>query len=187
LLDESQPAADLRKADTAIFYSISSTQRGLRGISFGNFLIKRVVDELKRDFPALRNFATLSPIPGFVRWLKSVAAQEVALPPALQARLKKAGLEAANARELWSAVEGRTFDREPRLAQWLEEPLLFACAYYLAEARNGLRPIDPVARFHLDNGARIERLNWLADTSDKGMQQSAGIVVNYLYDPSEIE
>src|SRR5690606_19019250 len=103
LLDEGQPAADLREADTAIFYSISSTQPGLRGISFGNFLIKRVVDELKRDFPALRNFATLSPIPGFVRWLKSAAAQEVALPPALQARLKKAGLEAANARELWSA------------------------------------------------------------------------------------
>jgi malonyl-CoA decarboxylase len=187
LLDENQPAADLRKADTAIFYSISSTQPGLRGISFGNFLIKRVVDELERDFPSLRSFATLSPIPGFVRWLHSGAAAEVMLPASLQSKLKKSGLEAANARELWGTVSNRAWKQEPRLVLALEEPLLFACAHYLAESRNGLRPVDPVARFHLDNGARIERLNWLGDTSDKGMKQSAGIMVNYVYDPAEIE
>jgi malonyl-CoA decarboxylase len=187
LLDQNQPAADLRKADTAIFYSISSTQPGLRGISFGNFLIKRVVDELKRDFPALRNFATLSPVPGFSRWLQSAAAAEVMLPASVQSKLKRAGKEPANARELWSAVDGRGWNRDPKLAQALEDPMLFACAHYLAEARNGLRPLDPVARFHLDNGARIERLNWLADTSEKGMKESAGIMVNYVYDPAEIE
>ncbi len=187
LLDENQPAADPRKADTAIFYSISSTQRGLRGISFGNFLIKRVVDELKRDFPALRNFATLSPIPGFVRWLRSAAAAATMLPASAQSKLKKTGLEAGNARELWSVLEGRLSGREPKVAAAAEEALVFACAYYLAEVRQGLRPMDPVARFHLDNGARIERLNWLADTSEKGMQQSAGIMVNYVYDQGEIE
>jgi malonyl-CoA decarboxylase len=187
LLDESQPAADPRRADTAIFYSISSTQPGLRGISFGNFLIKRVVDELKREFPSLRNFATLSPIPGFVPWLQSAAAGEAVLPSAARSRLKKAGLEAGHARELWAAIQGRGWEREPTLAAALEDPLLFACAYYLSEARQGLRPLDAVARFHLDNGARIERLNWLADTSPKGMQQAAGIMVNYLYDPGEIE
>ena len=187
LLDENQPAADLRKADTAIFYSISSTQPGLRGISFGNFLIKRVVDELERDFPSLRSYATLSPIPGFVRWLHSGAAAEVMLPASLQSKLKKSGLEAANARELSGTVSNRAWKQEPRLVLALEEPLLFACAHYLAESRNGLRPVDPVARFHLDNGARIERLNWLGDTSDKGMTQSAGIMVNYLYDLPKIE
>ncbi|MGH8663248.1 MAG: malonyl-CoA decarboxylase [Burkholderiales bacterium] len=187
LLDENQPAADLRKADTAIFYSISSTQAGLRGISFGNFLIKRVVDELRRDFPALRNFATLSPVPGFARWLQSAAAAAVMLPASVQSKLKKAGMEAANVRELWSGLDGRSWSREPKLVQAIEEPMLFACAHYLAEARNGLRPVDSVARFHLDNGARIERLNWLGDTSEKGMKQSAGIMVNYVYDPAEIE
>src|SRR5688572_4810881 len=159
LLDENQPAADLRKADTAIFYSISSTQPGLRGISFGNFLIKRVVDELKRDFPALRNFATLSPVPGFARWLQSAPAAEVMLPASVQSKLKRAGMEPATARELSSAVDRRGWNRDSKLVQALEEPMLFACAHYLAEARNGLRPLDAVARFHLDNGARIERLN----------------------------
>ena len=187
LLDETAPAADLRKADTAIFYSISSTQRGLRGISFGNFLIKRVVDELKRDFANLRNFATLSPAPGFVRWLGSEAAVSAALSASAQSKLKRAGIAATHARELWSALEGRDWRADERLAAALEEPLLGACACYLAESRNGLRPIDSVARFHLDNGARIERLNWLADTSPKGLRQSAGIMVNYLYDPGEIE
>ncbi len=187
LLDETQPAADLRKADTAIFYSISSTQKGLRGISFGNFLIKRVVDELKRDFPALRHFATLSPIPGFVRWLQSDAGKAATLATTTQAKLKKLGMEAGDAQALWQALEGRDWRADAKLSTALEEALIAACAYYLAEARQGLRPVDPVARFHLDNGARIEKLNWLADTSPKGFKQSAGIMVNYLYDLAEIE
>jgi len=187
LLDESQPAADLRRADTAIFYSISSTQEGLRGISFGNFLIKRVVEELRRDFPALRTFATLSPIPGFARWLQSDAAEKIELQAAARAKLKKAGIDAANAQALWKSLSGSNWSADAKLAAVIAEPLLGCCAHYLAQARNGLRPLDAVARFHLDNGARIERLNWLGDTSAKGLRQSAGIMVNYLYDTAEIE
>jgi malonyl-CoA decarboxylase len=187
LLDESQPPADLRKADTAIFYSISSTQEGLRGISFGNFLIKRVVEELKRNFPGLRTFATLSPIPGFVRWLQSDAAAQVVLAKSIQTKLKKDAIEAPNAQSLWKAVVGVNWSADPKRCALLEEPMLAICAHYLTQIRKGFRPIDPVARFHLDNGARIERLNWLADTSAKGLKQSAGIMVNYLYDTAEIE
>lgn len=187
LLDESQPAADPRKADSAIFYSISSTQSGLRGISFGNFLIKRVVDELSREFSGLRTFATLSPIPGFTRWLGSDAAARVPLSSALQVRLKRLGVEATNIQALWKAVAGVDWRGNAKLNAVLCDALLGACARYLAENRKGLRPTDPVARFHLDNGARIERLNWLADTSAKGIEQSAGIMVNYLYELDEIE
>lgn len=187
LLDESQPATDPRKVDTAIFYSISSTQDGLRGISFGNFLIKRVVEELKRDFPTLRTFATLSPIPGFARWLQSDAASGRALSPAVQAKLKKAGLEIANAHALWKAAQSHNLAADGKFVALVQEPLLGCCAHYLAEVRQGLRPVDAVARFHLDNGARVERLNWMGDTSPKGLKQSAGIMVNYLYDTGEIE
>jgi malonyl-CoA decarboxylase len=187
LLDENMPAADLRRADTAIFYSISSTQDGLRGISFGNFLIKRVVEELKREFPALRSFATLSPIPGFVRWLQSDAAKACALSSTAQTKLKRLGVEAGDARALWQSMSERDWRADPKLAAVVQDTLTVACAKYLAEGRQGLRPLDPVARFHLDNGARIERLNWLADTSPKGIKQSVGLMVNYLYDPGEIE
>jgi malonyl-CoA decarboxylase len=187
LLDESQPAPDLRKVDTAIFYSISSTQGGLRGISFGNFLIKRVVDELRRDFPALKTFATLSPVPGFARWLQSEDAANIVLPSAMQTKLKKQGVDAQNAQSLWKGAVTGDWNSDPKRSSSLEEPLLAICAHYLTQVRQGLRPIDPVARFHLDNGARIERLNWLADVSAKGLKQSAGIMVNYLYDTAEIE
>jgi malonyl-CoA decarboxylase len=187
LLDESEPAADPSKVDTAIFYSISSTQEGLRGISFGNFLIKRVVDELTRDFPTLRTFATLSPIPGFVRWLQSEDAAKLTLPQPMRAKLKRGGIEAANAQALWKGGGTERWSADAKRSALLEEPLLAVCAYYLTQVRQGLRPVDPVARFHLDNGARIERLNWLGDTSAKGLKQSAGIMVNYLYDPDEIE
>jgi malonyl-CoA decarboxylase len=159
----------------------------LRGISFGNFLIKRVVEELKHEFPALKTFATLSPIPGFVRWLQSDAAARHTLSPAIQTKLKKAGMAAENAQALWRSVAAQNFNNDAKLSQLLHDPLLGTCAHFLAEARNGLRPLDAVARFHLDNGARIERLNWLGDTSPKGLKQSAGIMVNYLYDPSDIE
>jgi malonyl-CoA decarboxylase len=187
LLDESEPSVDPRKADSAIFYSISSTQEGLRGISFGNFLIKRVVEELKREFPGLRTFATLSPIPGFVRWLNSDDAARMVFSPALRTKLKKAGLDATQAQALWKAIGAENWSADARRHALLQEPLLGACAHYLTQVRQGLRPLDPVARFHLDNGARIQRLNWLADISPKGLRQSAGVMVNYLYDPSEIE
>ena len=187
LLDESEPAADPRKVDSAIFYSISSTQEGLRGISFGNFLIKRVVEELKREFPGLKTFATLSPIPGFVRWLQTDAAASIALPAPMRTKLKRGGVDADNAQALWKGVATDHWNTDPKRSALLAEPMLAICSHYLTQVRQGLRPVDPVARFHLENGARIERLNWLADTSAKGLKQSAGIMVNYLYDTGEIE
>ncbi|MBI5923111.1 MAG: malonyl-CoA decarboxylase [Betaproteobacteria bacterium] len=172
LLDENAPVFDARRADTAIFYSISNTQAGLRGISFGNFLLKRVIDDLKRDFPRLKTFATLSPLPQLAEWLKRNPD-----------RLAAINLELA---ELQS---GAWLD-DKLLCRRLRDPLQQLAARYLLEAKQnhqGVLPFDPVSRFHLGNGAGVERINWLADTSAKGFQQSFGLMVNYLYDPEEIE
>ncbi|OIQ98730.1 malonyl-CoA decarboxylase (MCD) [mine drainage metagenome] len=169
LLDETAPVFDAKRADTAIFYSISSTQPGLRGVSFGNFLLKRVIEDLQRDFPRLKTFATLSPLPQFSAWVKHT-------PEAL------AGIE-LDAKAL-AAGEWR---HDAKRARRLREPLSRLAARYLLEARHNGRPHDPVARFHLGNGARVERVNWLADSSQRGLQQSFGLMVNYLYDPDAIE
>jgi malonyl-CoA decarboxylase len=184
LLDESGPGLDPERADTAIFYSITNTLYGLRGISFGNFLIKQVVDDLARDLPNLKQFATLSPMPGLLAWLarqpeeawlEGAEREALAALPGVEA----GGVAAALARDGWL---GR---RE--LVEVLEAPLVRTAARYLVE-RNGARlPLDPVARFHLGNGARIERLNWLADSAPRRLKQSAGMMVNYLYHPAEIE
>jgi malonyl-CoA decarboxylase len=171
LLDETAPLFDARHADTAIFYSISNTQAGLRGVSFGNFLLKRVIDDLKRDFPRLKTFATLSPIPQLAAWLKRN-------PQALSAA--DVALDAA-------ALAGGEWAADSDVARRLRQPLAKLAARYLTQARSKERPYDPVARFHLGNGARIEHINPLADTSAKGFQQSFGLMVNYLYDPEEIE
>lgn len=152
--DEAAQRASAAAADTAIFYSISNCQDGLRGISFGNFLIKQVVEELKAELPQLRRFATLSPVPGFRRWL---ARQEGVAPPPED------------------AAPG-----DDRRAE-----LLGLCARYLAATEPGRG--DPVARFHLGNGARLERINWHGNLAPRGLQESAGIMVNYLYDPDGIE
>lgn len=174
LLDEHAPVFDHRKADTAIFYSISNTQVGLRGVSFGNFLLKRVIDDLKRDFPKLENFATLSPMPGLAAWARKhpEVLAELELPMPL------AELLVPN----WA--DDKTNVRA------LREPLLRLGARYLMVARqegNELLPADPVARFHLGNGARIERLNYLGDTAVKGFRQSFGLMVNYRYLLDELE
>jgi malonyl-CoA decarboxylase len=160
LLDESAPLEDIRLADTAIFYSISNAQKGLAGISFGNFLIKRVVKTLQQEFPQLTQFATLSPIPGFCRWLESIE-------PAQESSLLDEGVAS----------------RSP-------EHLQKMAAHYLSkekQSRNQNYARDPVAHFHLSNGAQIERLNWMADASENGMKQSAGMMVNYLYELPQIE
>lgn len=189
LLDENAPVFDANRATTAIFYSISNTQAGLRGVSFGNFLLKRVVDDLKRDFPRLKTFATLSPIPGLARWAaRDPAAVLAAFTPADWKRLGEAGIDgpqSARLREMLAGAPG--WHEDAALAKALREPLMKAAANYLLGARRDGKPVDAVARFHLGNGARIERLNWLADTSDKGFAQSWGIMVNYLYDPDRIE
>jgi malonyl-CoA decarboxylase len=176
ILAASREPLDANEVDTATFYSISNCQRGLGGVSFGNFLIKQVVEEVSKDNPRLKTFVTLSPVPGFASWLKrerqSASSRALTVDDlAALANLDKEG---------WWQIEAT---REP-----IEEPLKRAAAWYFLHAKNarGL-PADPVARFHLGNGARLERVNFLADSSDNGMQQSYGIMVNYLYDLDDIE
>ncbi|WP_412479988.1 malonyl-CoA decarboxylase [Azonexus sp. IMCC34839] len=175
LLDENAPVFDNRKADTAIFYSISNTQVGLRGVSFGNFLLKRVIDDLKRDFPKLENFATLSPMPGMAAWVRKnpgvLAEAEIAL-----------ALDQLSTGE-WA--------KDKKQVRSVQDALLRLGARYLATAKQGGGeegpPFDPVSRFHLGNGARVERLNFLADSSAKGFRQSFGLMVNYRYEFDDIE
>jgi malonyl-CoA decarboxylase len=186
LLDEAAPIGDPHSADSAIFYSISNCQRGLAGISFGDFLIKRVADALATELPRLRVFATLSPVPGFRAWLdqQSRAASSDLLLPAERAAIETLG-GAAPGRDLAALLDQYA---DPRIATALRDPLIRLCARYLLHERTPSgRALDPVAHFHLSNGARVERLNWLGDTSPKGLQQSAGLMVNYLYRLSEIE
>src|SRR5579871_285163 len=189
MLDEAAPVGDPHAADTAIFYSISNCQRGLNGISFGDFLIKRVVDALAAELPRLKTFATLAPVPGFRAWLarQSEVAPAGLLQPAERTALEAAGVELTAAGV--SAVLDRTdWHADPQLATALREPLLRLCARYLTRERAASgRALDPVAHFHLSNGARVERINWLGDTSQKGLEQSAGMMVNYLYRLADIE
>ena len=187
LLDERAPTGDPHDADTAIFYSISNAQSGLAGVSFGSFLIKQVVDDLSHDFPRLRTFATLSPIPGFHAWLaEREGAGETLLEPseanAVAEATTGADGEAAEMVALAPLLDLGDWPRDPLLAGALQAPLLRLGADYLLNARLGeKRARDPVAHFHLSNGARVERLNWLADRSPRGLKQSAGLMVNYLY------
>jgi malonyl-CoA decarboxylase len=182
LLDQDVPTVSPGRADTAIFYSITNTLYGLRGISFGNFLIKQVVDDLARDLPNLKQFATLSPMPRLRAWLEDEAPGSW-----LDDRQQRALLAAVPAADPRAALADPAWLKDPALVTLLEEPLVRAAARYLtARGADGL-PIDPVARFHLGNGARIERINWLADRSPRRLAQSAGLMVNYLYDRPEIE
>src|SRR5712691_6767922 len=191
LLDEAAPVGNPQAADTAIFYSISNCQQGLVGISFGDFLIKRVVDALAGELPRLKSFATLSPLPGFRAWL-TAQAERGGLLLAGDARAVQAlgaGLDEADAdRILLYLLERPNWHQDARIATGLRDPLLRLGARYLlhAHAPSG-RALDPVGHFHLSNGARVERLNWLGDVSEKGLQQSAGLMVNYLYRLADIE
>jgi malonyl-CoA decarboxylase len=158
---------------TAVFYSISNCQRGLSGVSFGNFLIKQVVEEIARENARLSTFVTLSPVPNFVQWLKRERHAEASgvLAPKDRAALDQSGW--------W---------QDEKTREEVEEPLLRAAAWYFlhAKTRSGT-PVDSVARFHLGNGARLERLNWLADDSERAIGQGHGLMVNYLYDLDDIE
>jgi malonyl-CoA decarboxylase len=189
LLDESAPIGDPQAADAAIFYSISNCQRGLAGISFGDFLIKRVADALAVELPRIKIFATLSPIPGFRAWLErqSRSAAGDMLLPAERTAIETLGDDVAGA-NLLALLDREGWQDDQRIAVVLREPLTRLCARYLLRERapSG-RALDPVAHFHLSNGARIERLNWLGDVSAKGLQQSFGMMVNYLYRLSDIE
>jgi malonyl-CoA decarboxylase len=189
LLDEKAPVQDPAQADTAIFYSISNCQAGLAGISFGNFLIKRVVEELSAEFRNLKTFATLSPIPGFRRWLDPLLAKD---EPELLSEEETINLVTAfpggsGCDALAAIIAKRHWWRDMAYRKVAEPILVRLGARYLMGESNGKRARDPVAHFHLSNGARVERLNMAGDTSDKGAKESATLMVNYLYDPSKIE
>jgi malonyl-CoA decarboxylase len=194
LLDKKAPLLDPKQADTAIFYSISNCQRGLAGISFGNFLIKRVVELLSNEFRNLKQFATLSPIPGFRRWLDAKLAGN---DPALLSDEESASLRTAaptdgpapesGPQALAAILARRGWFRDPAMLRAAEPVLIRLAARYLLNESRGNRAVDPVAHFHLSNGARVERLMVLADTSEKGVKASATLMVNYLYDPARIE
>jgi len=188
LLDETAPHGDPHAADTAIFYSISNCQRGLDGISFGDFLIKRVVDALAAELPKLKVFATLSPVPGFRAWLTQAGSRPDLLLPAETRALSALVSNGAEPPALDALLNRPDWPRDPVMVAALRDPMLRLCAHYLVQekGRSG-RAADPVAHFHLTNGARIERLDWLGDVSAKGLQQSAGIMVNYLYRLPDIE
>jgi malonyl-CoA decarboxylase len=179
--------------DTAIFYSISNCQEGLRGISFGNFLIKQVVEELKLELPSLKRFATLSPVPGFSRWLNKQMDMESAdtsvhFSPIEEQALLAASPESDAALPALRAILAQSgWWTEPARAALLRPILSRLCAIYLTEGRGGKGPSDPVARFHLGNGAKLQRVNWLGNTAARGISESFGIMVNYLYDPELIE
>ncbi|MBR0873194.1 malonyl-CoA decarboxylase [Bradyrhizobium tropiciagri] len=167
--DEAAARARAARADTAIFYSISNCQDGLRGVSFGNFLIKQVVEELQTEFPQLKRFSTLSPIPGFRRWLGQ--------QPDLGAD------DAAMLRQL----DDDNWWRDATTRDKVRPFLMKRCAQYLTRSPASGHRIDPVARFHLGNGARLERINWLGNTAERAITESFGIMVNYLYDHDSIE
>ncbi|MEM9279239.1 MAG: malonyl-CoA decarboxylase, partial [Pseudomonadota bacterium] len=172
LLAETREVLHSEMTDTAVFYSISNCQTGLKGVSFGNFLIKQVVNDLKQEVPGLKNFVTLSPVPGFTKWfLKQHGETE---HPDLADIVKAMGKE---------DTEIRRKSIEP-----YEKELTKLMAEYLFNAKwsNGM-PLDPVARFHLGNGASLMRINWMADQSPNGIRQSAGMMVNYKYDLATVE
>jgi malonyl-CoA decarboxylase len=172
LLAADREPVEIERARTAVFYSISNTQRGLGGISFGNFLIKQVVEELRRELPKLEDFVTLSPVPGFMQWMK----QTPYLPVTEEERT------------LLKHLEKPDWIENAEVVEELHPVLEHLAAYYFLKARTPKgRLIDSVARFHLGNGARLERINWLGDVSSKGLRESAGIMVNYLYRLEDIE
>ena len=176
ILSANRERIDPERATTAVFYSISNCQRGLAGVSFGHFLIKQVVEEVGRQIPRLSTFITLSPAPNFAEWLKRERATEASRALSEEDR---AALETLDRADWW---------RDEAAVETLREPLLRAAAWYYLRARTPRgTPLDSVARFHLGNGARLERLNFAADTSERALRQSHGLMVNYLYDLEHIE
>lgn len=177
ILNASPP--DMRSAPeptTAAFYSITDCQQGLRGISFGNFLIKQVVDTLARDIPSLKTFVALMPVPGFAAWLARAKTSNI--------------LTYLDATELaiLDTIGDPSWMDDETLAEELRPIVLSVAAHYFLVAKNvNARPIDPIARFHLANGARLERIHWMADLSPKGLEEAHGLMASYRYDLRDIE
>jgi malonyl-CoA decarboxylase len=176
ILGKEREVVEPEKARAATFYSISNCQRGLAGVSFGNFLIKQVVEEVSREMPKLSTFVTLSPVTNFADWLKRERAEE-----------KSAALNEAD-KAVLAYLDQPAWWTNQETASQVQDAVMRAAAWYYLRARNrrGL-PIDAVARFHLGNGARLERINWLGDTSERAIAQGYGLMVNYLYDLDDIE
>jgi malonyl-CoA decarboxylase len=176
VLSEAREVLPASSASTAVFYSISNCQEGLRGISFGNFLIKQVAEDLKRELPGLDLFVTLSPVPGFARWLGPLLVE----PAELGLTNEEAVLLMQAPAEIAAQDEVTRARRDKLLGQMM--------AQYMLRARTSSgRVIDPVARFHLGNGARLERINVGGNLSDRGLRESHGVMVNYRYDLDDIE
>lgn len=173
LLDPATEILDNEKSDTAIFYSISNCQPGLAGVRLGDFLIKRVVSLLASEIPSLKNFATLSPIPGFVKWLTSAIEDNDVPIFTREQQLSLDGVQEALRNPDWYQSEELRQELEPVLSQ--------LCFYYLTSVKRGDRISDPVANFHLSNGARVEQIQFLANTRADGLAQSLGMMVNYRY------
>ena len=176
LLNTSAPIIDSDQTDTAIFYSISNCQDGLAGVRLGDFLIKKVVTELSREQPSLKTFATLSPIPGFRRWLEEKLEQPNFFD-----------LEEETKSALQTALKNPKWGAETQVVSQLREALPKLGAHYLLLAKRGRRASDPVANFHLSNGARIERIVFGANQQDVAQDRALGMMVNYRYEISKIE
>ncbi len=167
------PPIDETDANTAIFYSISNCQLGLRGIAFGDLLIKQVVEQISADLPQIKTFATLSPVPGFGKWL-ATAEGASDLPQLSAPEQELLELLRREGEVTWPSDAVQCEQMEPLLKR--------LCAHYMVSAKSGGQPLDPVSRFHLRNGARLDRVNWLGDRSAKGLAESHGLLVNYVYD-----
>ena len=174
VIDPDRQVLDPDNADTAIFYSINTCHEGLYGIPFGSFLIKQVVLEIMNDYPRVRRFATLSPVPRFRRWLLGAIDD------------RGSSIATESERETLRSLEEPEWYKDKDTEQRLQPILIRLAANYFLNAKSGNEPYDPVARFHLRNGARLERINWLGDLSANGLRQSFGILVNYVYDLDEI-
>ncbi|RCV11569.1 hypothetical protein SETIT_2G196300v2 [Setaria italica] len=207
------PPTPESEASCALFYSISSTQPGLSGINLGKFLLKRVIDMLRRDMPSVQIFATLSPIPGFMQWLRAKLASQIKLAQTEsqegnsfegasstfresillpeEEKMIHDAIEQAHGKQgielLQDILKTSQWVKSEKLSAALKSPLMRLCARYLAREKIRGKALDAVANFHLQNGAMIERINWMADQSEKGIQQSGGIMVNYLYRLENIE
>jgi malonyl-CoA decarboxylase len=169
LIEPDSPVLNPRGCDSAIFYSISNCHDGFRGMGLGGTLIQKSVQSMRADLPQLRTFATLSPIPGFREWLEGIAQRDQAI----------GGLVTLLKDEKWV--------NQPSLSRILKRQLIPLCSYYLLYVRRGTQPADAVARFHLGNGARLERVNWLGDVSEAGLHRSVGFAANYRYSLKQLQ
>jgi len=173
LLLQEAPQGEQVPPDTAVFYSINNCLQGLRGVSFGNFLIKQVIEHLSAEAPSIHTYVTLSPVPGFMRWLqKADKLAELASPDDLAA--------------LKCLLDNQLKSEELQVHLILQQLLPRLCAHYLVNEKSRGKPLDPVARFHIGNGARLEQINWMADVSPNGLRQAAGLMVNYVYDRKQL-